>query len=226
MIELLQNYEINIQPGFINFNPYSTLEGLEKNIAFLEKYGFGSNIFILSSRVVIYKGTLLYHKIKKDSLLAPEAKNYSEYEYSFVQEPVAHLYNYIDNYCKTIDKDFNSELFLLSYYYSMAFLTLLTHLKRQFKIENKNEGHACVIHHEKQNKQILADINHHACQWFKRLLTLAGDGWDPGKAREISANNLSPAYITETVAILGQNKNKLYKKLVRLNLDSYIVDMV
>lgn len=38
-IHIFNEYGINIEPGFINFNPYSTLEGLRENINFLKSTG-------------------------------------------------------------------------------------------------------------------------------------------------------------------------------------------
>jgi radical SAM superfamily enzyme YgiQ (UPF0313 family) len=224
IIQLLQNYEIIIQPGFINFNPYSTFDGLKKNIAFLEKYGFTCNLYYVVSRAIMYKGTYLYLKTKKDSLLITRESQYNENRYRFVDERIEHLYNHIDAYFSTIDKNFNADLIDLSYF-SNGFLTLLNYLKRQFKLNKEIKGFNYVVQHENQNKQILADINHHAAQWFKKLLSLAENGWDAGKAGEISNTNLSPDYIKNSAAMLRKNEIRLNKILVKMNLDTFLIKM-
>ncbi|UCH95869.1 MAG: cobalamin-dependent protein [Candidatus Aminicenantes bacterium] len=222
-IELLRNYDINIEPGFINFNPYSTFAGLEKNIEFLEKYGFASNLDYIVNRYRMYKGTTLYHKIKRDSLLVLDSKC-REYGYDFVEKRIGFLYDYIDGYLTTINKNTSSDITALAFY-ATKFFTLLNHLKRQFIIEKEDKGHAFVLQLEKQNSLILLEVNQQAAQWFKRLLTLAEAGWGPGKADEISNDILSADYINKTVLKLHQNKLQLYMKLVKLNLDSYVVSM-
>lgn len=223
-IELLRKYDINIEPGFINFNPYSTFPRLKKNIEFLEKYGFASNFDYIVNRYRMYKGTPLYYKTKKDSLVILKEGKCPEHGYEFVEKRIEFLYDYIDAYFAAINNNTDSDITALAFY-ATKFFTLLNHLKRQFKIGKEDEGYTSAVQIEKQNKQVLADINHRAAQWFKRLLTLAEAGWDPGKADEISNNILSADYINKTVLKLHQNKFKLHMKLVKLNLDSYIVSM-
>jgi uncharacterized protein YdbL (DUF1318 family) len=172
----------------------------------------------------MYKGTSLYYKTKKDSLVILKEGKCPEHGYEFVEKRIEFLYDYIDAYFAAINNNTDFDIIALAFY-ATKFFTLLNHLKRQFRIGKEDEGYTSAVQVEKQNKQVLADINHQAAQWFKRLLTLAEAGWDPGKADEISNDILSADYINKTVSKLHQNKFQLYMKLVKLNLDSYMVSM-
>ena len=66
-------------------------------------------------------------------------------------------------------------------------------------------------------------MNHHSANWFRELLKLVENGWDTGKANEISNIYLNQSDLSKAAKTLNKHKNKLYKELIKLNLDSYLV---
>jgi radical SAM superfamily enzyme YgiQ (UPF0313 family) len=219
IIELLRRYDINVDPGFINFNPYSTFEGLRKNIDFLETYGLACNFWHIDSKFRMFKGTRLYSKVKNDSLL--EEGKFAEKAYRFLNPGIACLSDYITDLMKKIDKQSNDGAYIISYF-TIKYPTVLVHLKRQLKIAGEKDAYETVLKAEQQSNFIITDMNKAAAKWFKELLALAEKGWDRNKADEISNLYLNPDYIKENAKALNRFKSKLYKELVKSDLDSYL----
>lgn len=222
IIQLLRRYEIVIDTGFINFNPYSRLDGLRKNIDFLEKYGLASNFWYIRNKYQMYKGTRLYSKVKRDSLL--KEGQTADDRFHFKDRKIAHLYDYIKGYMAKIDHEHHHGIFLISYY-TIGYAMLLVHLKRQLKIARENEVYMVVQEAEKQIKAILVDVNEKSAHWFRQLLALVENGWDTEKADEISKGVLNLNYIKKTSQSLNQSRNKLYRKLIKSGLDSHLVQV-
>jgi radical SAM superfamily enzyme YgiQ (UPF0313 family) len=221
-IQLFRPYEINVDPGFINFNPYSDFDGLHKNIDFLEKYDYASNFDYIRSRFKMFKGTKLYLKLKEDGLL--ETPGSSEDEYRFLNKKVEYLYNYIEEYLKKIDDENYGAATRLAYY-TCSFFNLLFHLKRQFKQVGENEGYKEITGFEGTHRAMLVPVNRQVAAWFRALLVLAENGWDQEKAHDISRECLSIQYLSETMGAFEKKKIALYRKLIKMNLDNYIVDV-
>ena len=66
---LLDRLNISIGVGFINFNPYSTLEELRNNGRFLQRTGFGVNFDHFASSLELYPGVRIIDCLAKDNLL-------------------------------------------------------------------------------------------------------------------------------------------------------------
>lgn len=214
--EACRKYEINVVPGFINFNPYSTFEGLRSNIEFMEEYQFANIIHLVISRVKIFTGTVLYEKIKEDNLLllSPE---YNEYGYKFVDERITPFYNYLSDYTNYLDKESDYSLRLINYY-SCQFQTLLIYLKRQFAAKQYEKARNILNDFIVNHKNNCSEINSSMAKWFKSLLDLARENWDIEKANNISSELLNASYIKEVASRLNNEKNKLFTSLVRIDL--------
>lgn len=223
IIKLMRNSGIAIDTGFINFNPYSTFAGLEKNIDFLEAHGIACNFWILLNKYQIYKGSRLYTKVKNDSLLKEGSSAYDRYR--FVDERIFRLYEYIKGYTRKVDKENNNAVYFIAYHTS-KYLTLLVHLKRQAKIARENDLYQTVLETEQKNKAVVTDMSHHTAYWFRELLKVIENGGDTKKADEISNRYLNPADLSKTAKTLIKYKNKLYKEVVKRNMDSHLVRII
>ncbi|GKX30387.1 hypothetical protein SH1V18_28670 [Vallitalea longa] len=104
---LLKNkhgFMIDLQYGFINFNPYSTLENIKENVNYLRKFELKLTPKILLSKIAVHHGTAIHKRLVKDNLCSSEVKFYdSTIEYKFVDSKVNRLYNILHNFFKDID---------------------------------------------------------------------------------------------------------------------------
>jgi radical SAM superfamily enzyme YgiQ (UPF0313 family) len=221
-VEIFRNYDINVDPGIINFNPYSDFDGLYKNIKFLEKYNYASNFDYIGSSFEMFKGAPLYLKVKRDGLLENPAC--SKIGYRFVDQRIEGLYKYIEAYLQKIDVETGFAINRLSYY-TCSYFNLLFHLKRQFLLAHEDEGYRVTVSSQETHRAMLKPVNGQVAEWFKALLLLAEKGWNQKKSAAISQQFLNIDYINKTVSALEKNKIKLYKKLISLHLDSYIIQV-
>lgn len=85
--------------GFIMFNPYSTLEGISNNFNFI-KDNQPFNLYPLTTKLIIYKGTRAHDLIKKDNLIkSKDCLSYNVVEdYYFVNKDVSALYDFVNQY--------------------------------------------------------------------------------------------------------------------------------
>lgn len=70
--ELVKNCGLAVQIGFIMFHPYSTHESVCRNLLFLQSIQQGHLYGLVASSLVIYPGTGLFKRFKKDDLLRYE----------------------------------------------------------------------------------------------------------------------------------------------------------
>ena len=98
-IRLFQKYPLNVSIGFINFNPYTTLDKLRLNIEFLSKIDMSYYKYIYS-RYIAYYGTELYEKLLSDELITTE-KIGEQDNYRFVRPEIKKLYDGIEHFFTT-----------------------------------------------------------------------------------------------------------------------------
>ena len=91
IIRLLKEHGIYLAMGFIQFHPYSTVDTLKSNAAFLRLYA-GHNLRRLTERLEIYPGTVIVGKMERDGLLDTDyLKTLNPYGYKFQDERVQRL---------------------------------------------------------------------------------------------------------------------------------------
>jgi len=86
-----------IEYGFINFNPYSTIEKLKENSAFLRESGLPVAFKDISSNLVLYEGAPICKKIRKDGLLLDDSMPFiiDTYNFRFEDESISNLHQTI-----------------------------------------------------------------------------------------------------------------------------------
>ena len=87
-IDILRQVGIGIVPGFMIFNPYTTIETLEVDIDFLETYGFTPT---LSKSLRIFDGTFLQEMMASEDRLVWRSPFEGYHEY-LVDSSVASIY--------------------------------------------------------------------------------------------------------------------------------------
>jgi anaerobic magnesium-protoporphyrin IX monomethyl ester cyclase len=222
IIGFLRQYQIFVDAGFINFNPYSSLEHLRINGDFLQRYGFANNIKQLLNRYKMFRGVKLFEKIKKDALLK-EGK-FTEYGYYFVDQRIEWLANFMDAYKKQLDRDIDSITERHSYY-ANEYSLLLQHFVLWFKATNHIEAHELARNTKEQVDKILSRHNTIFSQWFAKLICLAENGWSDEETWHISRDTVKPEVLRECVDQISELHLGFYKKMYDLGLETDLVEI-
>lgn len=67
--ELFMNAGVPFYPGFINFNPYSSVETIEENLKFFDRFKLGGRVTLFATELSAFKGSRIYSKIAADGML-------------------------------------------------------------------------------------------------------------------------------------------------------------
>ena len=106
---------LNFEYGFINFNPYSTIEGVKENITLLKKFGINITPKILLSRVALYHNTGIVQEASKTGIELESVNLYKkEIGYKFCDKKVEQLYSILEYQVKMLEV-FNDENFPILY---------------------------------------------------------------------------------------------------------------
>lgn len=99
ILRLLKKHGIAPQIGFINFNPYSTLETIKQNYYFLVNVQMDNLFMYVYSYMRIYKYTVMYKRIISDNLsIAGETYLDDKSIYHFADPKVQKLFDFIREY--------------------------------------------------------------------------------------------------------------------------------
>lgn len=173
-IAFFEKYGIGLDIGFINFNPYSTIESLRENEKYLYQTGFLSSLKIVS-RIMAFRGTALYGRMLEDGLVKED--NYLDYhDYSFenpdIEKLVKYLYSIFSGKYASIPDDM--------YRFTMYNNQLVPHMKRVFR---RNEQLVAMVdEYNADRKAILNECNEFCHIWYVKLLDITQNGWDTAAA--------------------------------------------
>lgn len=196
--------------GFINFNPYSQIESLRKNLELIKELKLGS-YFLFRSKLRVYKGTLLYEKIKSDELLTED--EYFNYGFKFVDKKVERVLEALESF---FTDNNNKEIIDKFRYYCKYYIQNLKVLKRFYptlkdELEKK----------EKTLNEFIDKRNEIHCKMFGELLDyVENNKYDDEVAKQIVYNiNLNEAQ--RDIINLEKSRLNLYKKILKedKNLD-------
>ncbi|HEY9062653.1 MAG TPA: radical SAM protein [Pseudobacteroides sp.] len=212
-LEFFGKYDIYPEIGFINFNPYSTFEGLRENADFLEKYQY-ARFFRHFSSVNLYKGSILYEKVKKDGLLKEGAKFYEDFGYRYQDKRIEKLVCFLNEYIGSLQQESNffNEYVVFERYYSDK----LSHLKRFFKLSGTSAMNL-LKEHQKNLDDILVGMNIKVSLWNRALIDLAEANWDYYAAKTISKEYVSAEYMAETLAKIRMERIRFGKNLAKID---------
>jgi anaerobic magnesium-protoporphyrin IX monomethyl ester cyclase len=138
IIKLLRRHGIYLAMGFIQFHPYSTVDSLKSNAAFLRDYS-GHNLRRLTERLEIYPGTVIVAKMQQDGLLDDDYfQTLNPYGYKFRDERVqklavhfASMYNNSDYHEKGVITE-QSSVFRFETF-NVVLETFISRLRRRFR---------------------------------------------------------------------------------------------
>lgn len=99
ILRLLKKYDVAPQIGFINFNPYSTLETIRQNYYFLVDIQMDNLFMYIYSYMRVYKYTAMYKKIIADNLAIPGESYVDDKSiYRFADPKVQKLFDFLKEY--------------------------------------------------------------------------------------------------------------------------------
>jgi len=205
IVKLLKKHDIYISPGFINFNPFSTLDRLAQNIEFLYNIGFAS-YFYITTRYASYGNVQLDNKIIFDNLHAS-----NHYGYFFKDKKVERLFQYLNQHLN-VENWAN-----ISYIWKIND-EVMGMIYVQEQIAKNKYGEIIVAQiKDYRNKmfEIINNINEINYLWIKELLILAEKDstqieWDEVTSRYASAKQI--AFFKEKMFGLISRMTKFYIK--------------
>lgn len=213
IVNLFRKHDINILPGFINFNPYTTFESLRENMKFLKEYEFAASLEVIVNRYRMYRGASLYQRMKEDGLLV-ETEEFDETAYNFQDSRIQVLADYVYDYITDVNRDPVHNFEVITNFVEF-FYTFINHLQRLFSdVEILQQ---IFSDFRDDFRKIKLEINQNVFDWMIHVMDLAEDSWDVKKADEITQQYVGRAYVKEKVQGFHQLFHSVYIKLLRID---------
>lgn len=221
IIHLLKEHGIYLAMGFIQFHPYSTVETLRSNAAFLRLYA-GHNLRRLTERLEIYPGTVIVKKLQGDGLLDEDyLTTLNPYGYRFRDERVqrlalhfAALYNNDDYHKQGVITE-QSSVFRFETF-NVVLETFISRTRRRFR-------HLDFVNDELDRFQTqvwnirreIADFNYDF--FMENLEAILADSYDPtDRVRQL---NQIEVLFSSTMEQMRKREMQLGKSLLRRGVD-------
>lgn len=221
-IKFFDGYPVNVDIGFINFHPYSTVASLKTNAKYVLELNYAARFFLIES-VFLFKGTPIYDKCKKDGLIIEE-ELFHTCKYKFVNAEVGAMYSSI---CQFFDNYINSEISyteLISGFFN-DHLDVVYGMINQFRFNGQLQALEIARDYLKvlkKNQRELSDFNY---KWFADLIELAEMGCtECDEYLKVLKKNISVEYLSGFYNKLQACKMNLFLKIRRIdkNLVKYL----
>lgn len=103
------DYNLKIEYGFINFNPYSTVEKLQTNIGTFRNLNIPLNPYIIASKMTVNSLTPISKKISADNLYKMDISSTNlcellqySFDYKFINSDVEKIYGITKHTCERL----------------------------------------------------------------------------------------------------------------------------
>jgi len=194
-----------LEPGFINFNPYTTLSALHKNNEFLYELGINYNVLHFASKLIPYKGTTIYNRLEKENLIVIK-DCIQDIDIKFINSEIEAIFRYFNNLI-TENKELRKHCFLCK-----EIPLMIAFLKRFAKNNSDDNALKIISNTDKQIKEIMSTLNSQNSEWFNEMLQY-----------NYAINNptsVTKKYLVDTNAIslysqMVALRSKLYKDLYK-----------
>ena len=205
IIKLFKKYNIGAPIGFIFYNPYSTLNTLKKNVAFLKRYNY---IFVFTNYQLI-DGTPLALKVERDGLI-----NQNSFEgYNFKDENVGHTIHYIKKF--TAEHSFYANALDALFSLARDVEFLIPHL---YQLCANNNRVIKILDQYMENNWIkITVVNEIIAAWIEGVLDLSSR-FNKNKLDSYSDDYWENKKLDTLINELLMNRNKLHIDLFRNNL--------
>ena len=164
-----------INAGFININPYSTVNKLLENVAFLHKHMDSLFATRLSNRLSLFRGSSLYNFFKKQGLCA---ESFDGEDYQFITKNMDKFAIYNSKMTGEFlnSSDFKKMIACHRYQH------ILENLKRRLYESSIKEKISSM---EQTIKESFKEINNMVAEWYIKLINIIDD-WDDKHAEQIT----------------------------------------
>lgn len=205
-IDFWRQKKIHTSIGFINFNPYSTMDTLYENLEFLSKNDLG-NLALLCKRLWLIYDTEIYKQVASDGLITDWHFD-NIFNYHFYDTRIELLYQYISDYYHALSKSgYNDGN---EYFEMMAYLNQLAHTH---SLSQVNE---LALDYTERFRAVFKEINTASTYLFSELLMLLKTGWSKEKAVSVTKNCFSAHKIANLFVSAAKLKEQLLYKLYKL----------
>ena len=205
-VELFERYNINVDIGFIMFHPFSTLASLKQNIELLDDMGKAS-FKSLSCEYTPVIGAGLYNKARDAGLL-----NENTLQLRFQNNAVQDIHILMKSFLDTIDKEakktfdgmrgnYGHYIYLMNVYYR----------------NNMLEHYEATQSYLDRMRSMIKTVSILLCNWFRALLSIAEQGFDPDKAIRASFDLINPSLLKALADCIQQENEKIDNSLRSLN---------
>lgn len=216
--ELFMNAEVPFYPGFINFNPYSSVETIEENLNFFDRFKLGGRVTLFATELSVFKGSRIYSKIEKDGLLDAKDGTYHyknpemKYLIDFMREEIGKLNRNGIHVIQEIDSNLE-KADVLSYVLKKRII--------QLNNDDKEIIESLFNVFTENFKEIREELNTICIKWYRKLLDCTKAKDYQGYER-VTKEAQVEGVIIESARKLRKNMLHLFKQLA---LKGYMVNV-
>jgi len=218
--EIFKKYGLGVDCGFININPYSTLETLKTNIDFLHQFNYMS-YFTNLSRLKLFKGTALFEKAKSDGLLG-KSTEMNVFNYNCKDSQVEKIVRFLNDYFYPLN-DSHHLMHRVRYfgvYFIQDTLNLLNYFEKVCDdMQAVNLLKEC-IENIKIELEKFNDTNYY---WFSNLISSAENNFNEANVLSMSKDIMSLESIFQYIDRLNKLKFAGFKNIIKHNKDYALV---
>jgi radical SAM superfamily enzyme YgiQ (UPF0313 family) len=191
--------------GFINLNPYTTINSFKENIEALKKYGFLSDLNKIFSKLRVYKGTKIYEALEKSNLIEGSLLN-SGLKFRYIDKKMEEFDRLLFNYAKNM-KVYDSTVLC------QMFPSTLLHLKREANTIGNVEAIKMINDCKNTFKTESNKINDLVYEWVINVLLL----FESNKHAAIHTTDEFIDLFNSRIKKLYQLRNSFLIELIKLD---------
>jgi len=210
--EIFDKYNLGVDCGFININPYSSLENLQNNIDFLHKFEYMS-YFTNLTKLKLFQGTSLFKKVQNDGLLK-DSGEINIFDYEYYDPQIRKLVKFLNDYFYPMNESHHimHRVRYFGVYFIQDTLNLLNYFEKVCTditaVELLKE---CIANVNAELKRF-NDVNY---QWFNHLISFAENDISEDEIYSLSKHMMSLELILGYIEKLNHLKFAGYRNIIR-----------
>ena len=203
---MFQKKKIPMHPGFINFNPYTTIERLRDNLQYLNQFHIAARMILFATEVSIFKRSALYEKVQNDNLLSPDGLTYR-----YLNEEIKILISYLKQEMERLS---GKDKLIMEIDTNLQKSDVLCYATKS-RFQNMGIDAGEIFDEFDQEFELIKSRLNETCNhWYTRLLdaTESGRVW---QYDEITQDSITYDYLKHQLKLLRANMFRLFKNLMQ-----------